>query len=365
MNLVAKEYIALQPEKYDPDSLVRPGTLILSEFTGAAQELFNATLVNPYNSREVAEAMKRSLDLPYEERIQNNRPMIDRVRVQDSSYWSYNFLKDLQTEVPLPDKCQVSHVSSLVSPFLSTSPGRKILFLDYDGTLTPIVSSPHLAVPSDRLLRIMNVISDRKDLDIVIVSGRTQEFLSNHFGKFSTPNKNFTLVAEHGYKIKYPDVEWKIAKESIIVDWKSKIIPYLELYVKTTPGSFIEEKLSAIVWHYRKSDVELASKRAADLVGQLSEFIHNLPVEIHHGKKIVEVSTIEINKGQVVKEFLQSSTKEYTAALCVGDDTTDETMFRVQSNILTKVKIGDGDTAATYRWPTSYHTIEFLSLIAK
>jgi len=133
--------------------------------------------------------------------------------------------------------------------------------------------------------------------------------------------------------------------------------------VKTTPGSFIEEKRSAVVWHYRQSDVELGLKRAADLVGQLSEFVHNLPVEIHHGKKIVEVSSMEINKGQIVKNFLEKN--DYTAALCAGDDSTDETMFRIQDKKLMKVKVGDGDTAAAYRWSNVLQMLEFLSLISK
>jgi len=235
------------------------------------------------------------------------------------------------------------------------------MFLDYDGTLTPIVASPQAAVPSKKLLQILDNLSSRKDLDIYIVSGRPQEFLGFHFGHFTKADMNIYLVAEHGYQIKRPGKNWEIYK-SLVIDWKDKIIPYLELYVKTTPGSFVEEKRSAVVWHYRQSDPELGKKRATDLVGQLSEFVHNLPVEIHHGKAIVEVSSIEINKGQIVKEVLQNG--DYTAALCAGDDSTDETMFRVQNKLLTKIKVGDGETAATYRWPSVSHAIEFLSTIS-
>jgi len=271
-------------------------------------------------------------------------------------------LKELeQAGTIIKDSCSLCTPQSLVQPFLSSAPGRKVLFLDYDGTLTPLVSSPHLAIPSKRLLDILDILSKREDLDVCIVSGRPQEFLSLHFGHFN--NTNVSLVAEHGYKIKRPGQNWDTFNKSIVIDWKTKIIPYLELYVKTTPGSFIEEKRSAVVWHYRQSDLELGLKRAADLVGQLSEFVHNLPVEIHHGKKIVEVSSMEINKGQIVKSFLEKN--QYTAALCAGDDSTDETMFRIQDKKLFKVKVGDGDTAATHRWPNVMQMLEFLGLIAK
>jgi len=364
MNLVAKEYISLQPDLHDPQSLTRPGTLILSEFTGASHELFNAQIINPYNYRAVAETIERSLNLPYEDRIQVNLPMRTRVRSQDAEYWANNFLKELGNGVGhIQDPCSMCSMNFLVKPFGPSSPGRKILFLDYDGTLTPIMSSPQSAVPSKRLLSILESLTSRKDLDIVIVSGRTKEFLCLHFGRFTESDSNVTLVAEHGFQIKRPGASWDTLHNGLVIDWKEKILPYLELYVKTTPGSFIEEKRVAIVWHYRQSDSELGTKRATDLVGQLSEFVHNLPVEIHHGKKIVEVSSIEVNKGQIVKEFLQD--KEYTAALCVGDDSTDETMFRIPNKLLTKIKVGDGDTAATYRWPNVRYVLEFLSQISR
>jgi len=290
-----------------------------------------------------------------------NLPMRSRVRIQDAEYWAFNFLKDLEAEVQIPDRCRSSSIGSLVKPFLPESHGKKVMFLDYDGTLTPIVRSPENAIPSKRLLLLLDSLGHRKDLDIVMVSGRPTQFLEDHFGYFTIKHDNFSLVAEHGYKIRRPGQNWDVFHKSLVIDWKDKILPYLELYVRTTPGSFIEEKLCSIVWHYRQADPELGTKRATDLVGQLSEFVNNLPVEIHHGKKIVEISSIEINKGQIVKQFLSKG--NYTAALCAGDDSTDETMFRVQNKILTKIKVGDGDTAANHRLPSVRHFLEFLSAV--
>jgi trehalose 6-phosphate synthase/phosphatase len=71
-----------------------------------------------------------------------------------------------------------------------------------------------------------------------------------------------------------------------------------------TPGSNIEEKTSSVVWHYRNSDPEFGSWKANQLVAELYEMLSNLPVEIHHGKKIVEVSSIQINKGSVMEYFM-------------------------------------------------------------
>src|SRR5258708_3974572 len=87
MNLVAKEFIACQQEK--------GGSLILSEFAGAAEELFNAFLVNPYDSEAVAETLKGALALPEGERRERIRPMREQVLRYDAEHWVRSFIDDL------------------------------------------------------------------------------------------------------------------------------------------------------------------------------------------------------------------------------------------------------------------------------
>jgi len=203
------------------------------------------------------------------------------------------------------------------------------------------------------MLNVLEKLSKRKDLDVYIISGRHADFLNTYLGHLS-----INLIAEHGFKIRHTGHDWQLFKTPLLVNWKDQIRPYLEIYVRDTPGSFLEEKHSALVWHYRKSDIELGQRRAADLVGQLSEFVNNLPIEIHHGKKIVEVSSIDVGKGRVVESKMREN--NYELALCVGDDTTDENMFKVPCDNLIKVKIGYGDTNAQYRWAKPAHVLEFL-----
>ena len=76
MNLVAKEYVAAQ----DPED---PGVLILSRFAGAAQQLSEALLVNPYSKDEISDAIRKALDMPLEERIRRWRAMMDVVEKDD------------------------------------------------------------------------------------------------------------------------------------------------------------------------------------------------------------------------------------------------------------------------------------------
>lgn len=84
MNLVAKEYIAAQ----DPAD---PGVLILSRFAGAATQLDQALLVNPYSPDDIADAIERALTMSREERLARWKPMFDNICAEDVNWWRENF----------------------------------------------------------------------------------------------------------------------------------------------------------------------------------------------------------------------------------------------------------------------------------
>ncbi len=88
MNLVAKEYVAAQ----DMDD---PGVLILSKFAGAAEDLIEALIVNPYDIDEVAQAMQFALSMPLKERRNRNAALLERVKHNDARYWQETFLAAL------------------------------------------------------------------------------------------------------------------------------------------------------------------------------------------------------------------------------------------------------------------------------
>ena len=89
MNLVAKEYVASQ----DPAD---PGVLVLSRFAGAAEQMTEALLVNPYDSDGMADAIQQALSMPLEERQARHRSLLDGVQTQDVHWWARSFLKTLQ-----------------------------------------------------------------------------------------------------------------------------------------------------------------------------------------------------------------------------------------------------------------------------
>jgi len=91
MNLVAKEYVAAQ----DPDD---PGVLVLSRFAGAAAQLKDAVLVNPYSADEMADAIATALTMPRDERVRRWQALVANVREQDVFWWCELFLAALAGE---------------------------------------------------------------------------------------------------------------------------------------------------------------------------------------------------------------------------------------------------------------------------
>ena len=91
--MLAKEYIAAQNEE-------DPGVLILSKFAGAAEELEEALIVNPYNIDDMANAMQIALRMPIEERKERHAALLQRIKTHDVAFWRRSFLDVLNSRVP-------------------------------------------------------------------------------------------------------------------------------------------------------------------------------------------------------------------------------------------------------------------------
>lgn len=91
MNLVAKEYVAAQDDE-------NPGVLVLSRFAGAAADMREALIVNPYDQDEVAKALNAAITMSLGERQERHQALLARVRARDVSNWRRTFLSDLRGE---------------------------------------------------------------------------------------------------------------------------------------------------------------------------------------------------------------------------------------------------------------------------
>ena len=349
MNLVAKEYIACQR---GDDA----GVLILSEFAGAAGELFNAILINPYDAQGVAEALRQALALSPEERRARNKPMRERVLKYDARLWARTFIEQLRAapeEAGASDRERIGELKGRLRA--AAAEGKRIaLFLDYDGTLREIERNPQAARPNEAVWRLLDALGDRPGLDVTLISGRTSDDLEAWLGRYP-----FGLIAEHGAAVRRAGSrQWERLDSGVSYAWKEEMLKILRLYEESTPGSFVEEKKTSIVWHYRNTDPEFGAWKAHQLAGELGARMANEPVEIRHGRKIIEATAATISKGAAVRRLLNET--NYDLAVCAGDDQTDESMFELNLPHLISIKVGPNPSRANHRLPNPEAFRKFL-----
>ena len=337
MNLIANEYIATKTDG--------KGVLVLSEMAGAVEELREAIIVNPNNIEEIAEALKKALSMPEDEQIRRNRTMQERLRNYDIKVWADDFVNNLsqvkknQKELSAKELCGEMK-SKIVNGYLRSV--SRLIFLDYDGTLVPFAATPEAAKPEAELLALATSLAQDSKNEVVIISGRNKEALGEFF-----KNTNIGLVAEHGAWIRDDRGKWTTTGD-FNTDWKGIVKPILERYKRRTPGALVEEKNFSLVWHYRRADPELASVRVAELKETLYFLTANLKVEVAEGNKIVEVKNAGINKGRAAMNWI--GRKQWDFILAVGDDLTDEDLFRELPERSYSIKVGLAPSRAKFRF---------------
>lgn len=347
MNLIAKEYIATKTDA--------KGVLILSEMAGAVEELREAIVVNPNNIEEIADALKKALSMPEDEQISRNRTMQERLQSYDIKVWANDFISNLSQVKKNQDELRAKELGSdaknkIISDYLRSK--TRLIFLDYDGTLVPFAATPQAAKPNAELLTLLTSLAQDSENEIVIISGRNKEALGEFF-----KDTEIGLVAEHGAWIRDKRGRWTTAG-NFNTDWKEIVKPILNRYKQRTPGALVEEKDFSLVWHYRRVDPELAWIRVSELKETLYFLTANLKVEVAEGNKIVEVKNAGINKGQAALNWI--SNKKWDFILAVGDDLTDEDLFRELPDDAYSIKVGLAPSRAKLRFKTQREVIPFL-----
>jgi len=352
MNLVAKEYVATRGDD--------AGVLILSEMAGAAKELPEAIIVNPNDRAEIAAALKEALETPADEQQTRNRLMQRRLRRYNVTRWARDFLSVLvgMREIQTPIESKLLSATArheMLERYQSSD--RRLLFLDYDGTLTPLVRHPAMAKPDRKIRDLLRSLTADEKNNVVIASGRDRETLQNWFGALS-----LGLVAEHGAWSKFTGQEWQHAKP-LSTEWKRDLLPILEIYADRLPGAFVEEKEDAVAWHFRMADPEQAEQRASELVDHMTHLTAKTDLQVVLGSKVVEIRRAGVDKGSAALYWLSAA--EYDFILGIGDDTTDEDLFKNMPVTALTIRVGISPTLARYTVSSSAEVIELLEMMAR
>lgn len=240
-------------------------------------------------------------------------------------------------------------VQNIVENFANSR--KRLLLLDYDGTLAPLMPRPEQAAPTKELRQLLDSLAAK--VQIVVISGRDHNVLDDWLGDLP-----IDFAAEHGLFYRENGSDWqttRLANQS----WKEIIKPLMQALCDELPKSLLEESDGTLNWHYRDvDDQDYARTIAEQLLTNLQPLVRKLDLSMLDGSKVVTVKLGGVDKGRVAQHWLKK--QHWDFILAAGDDTTDEFLFKATPASAYTIKIGQAETHARSRIES---VDEFLNLL--
>lgn len=370
MNLVAKEYVACRSDE--------GGALVLSEFAGAADELRDALLVNPHDIDGLKTALLRAIHMPRGEQLRRMASMRQAVFDNDVAHWAAGFLGALKssheshqraaearaeqlrlqaesaamgggsTHVvdPAARESVQQHVLALVPDRVEVrlrrlaTTGTIIVATDFDGTVSHLVGRPEDARMLPRAQNALNVLSEAGGVHVALVSGRSLTSLE----ETGIDMSGFIVSGSHGVElIGLPgDASQSLSEEE--AEKIASLTRRLERLFDREPGVRLEHKPFGIAVHTRKVE---DPEHAEELLDAAEELGVAKRMYVRPGKSVREFTVRTANKGEAIQRIRDHFPG--APVLFMGDDVTDEDVFRVLGTDDCGIKVGDGETLAAER----------------
>lgn len=338
LNLVAKEYVA---SRTDQD-----GVLVLSEFAGAADQLPEALIVNPHDVKGVAATIRQALAMSVAEQRERMRTLRQRVAAENVFQWGSRFVGDLGNVRDNNGRGHALLVSSVSTVDGAVQRMREAdsltLILDYDGTLVPFADTPEEAAPDLPLMELLATLSRRPRTELHLISGRPCPDLDAWFGKLA-----IGLHAEHGFWSRLPAADSWTSNHHCSLEWKEQARTLIQPFLETCPGSLMEEKHSGLAWHYRQLPAAVGEEKARELIALLARTLSGEHIDVCRGNKVIELRAAGVHKGIIVDGLAAKLPASLLVA--IGDDVTDEDLFRHLPPGQIAIHVGDGPSVARYR----------------
>jgi trehalose 6-phosphate synthase/phosphatase len=200
---------------------------------------------------------------------------------------------------------------------------KRLLLLDYDGTLRELAERPELAPPTGELTALLADLARLPRTELHLISGRTAETLERWFGEVD----GLYLGAEHGYLWRPNGGGWQQASLAPL-DWRERVEALFEQMSVRVAGTFVERKRAGLAWHYRQADPQAGRERARELQAALARTLDAADdAEVLTGHDVIEVRPASANKGRYAREALAAGGGIDTFVLAAGDDVTDLDLF--------------------------------------
>jgi alpha,alpha-trehalase len=231
------------------------------------------------------------------------------------------------------------------------------LFLDYDGTLTPIVAHPSQALLADATRSLLRELAER--CTVAVISGRDLDDVRGHVGL-----DGVFYAGSHGFQMAGPK-GWRSDYEEAV-----RVLPALDAaehelreVVPAVRGAWVERKRFAVAAHYRQvNDADVPALEA--IVARVAKGASGL--RRSGGKRVFELRpAIDWDKGAVVRSLLERlGLEDGGLPLYIGDDLTDEDGFRAVSESGIGIVVGSAqETAARYALADPAEVVRFLDAL--
>lgn len=219
-----------------------------------------------------------------------------------------------------------------------------LFFLDYDGTLAPIVERPEEAYPHPEMPELLKDLSERHP--VWIVTGRHLRDLNVFL-----PDSSLQAIGLHGAQrgTLGEKIEGHLSEEEVAT------LERLRREVPDDDGLRVEDKEQTFAVHYRQADDHEEARRV------IKRWAERVPEDftVIWGKKVVELRPKGMHKGAAVSEVVREYEDGYTP-LYIGDDVTDEDAFEALAGQGVTIKVGDGETRARYRLSDVTAVVDYL-----
>lgn len=323
---------------------------------GAAIEMTDALLINPNDTEEIKQAICRALEMPEQEQLKRLQHMQKIISVQTVNKWAADFVSEWSDTCRKNEQLRKKRISAGIIGAIKmkyNQAKQRLILLDYDGTLASLKTRPENAKPTPELIATLQKLVSDPANHVVVNSGRDHFTLENGWEIYLLQwLRNMVLSIRKmasGTKHKQSGMEFRIGV-------------HLEAFVEKTPRSHLEVKETALAWHYRESDAWLGALRAQQLINVLVNICIQQKLQIIQGDKVVEIKSPDYNKGSEVRRQLEK--KHYDFIIAMGDDTTDEDMFKALPVNAVTIKVGYVSEAASYNMPSQTEVLPFLQILA-
>lgn len=239
-----------------------------------------------------------------------------------------------------------------------------LLFLDFDGTLAPIASTPAAARISRRTSKLLQKLKATRRIKLAVISGREL-----HDVVEKVDLRGIYYAGNHGLQIEGPRLQWHYRIPALLRRRLSELRRLLLVSFKDRKGVLIEGKMDCVAVHYRNVPGNAISKFCTVLKRAASSFLGSGVIRMSKGKKVVEFSpAIQWDKGRAVLWLISrlagNGADGSYIGIYVGDDYTDESAFRILRNKGITIRVGIGrKTRAEYYLKNTDETYLFLKQI--